>query len=210
MFEKIDFDEFFSKTQEYLDSKEEVLAATVITPVQTVHARLVKKSETYSKSDKEIIHKDIFYDVLGKIFDVGCEIDVGNPDGREKKRRELGIAIKNVENNFVMVRYAISEIHFFAIVEMPAFITTYQYNELVKLNEKFKKLGLDIGVIISDYNPVIVEKDKNMSYSIFEEETDTSLDLALDFLERNNRVVDYDLSFGEENVLEYQELALAS
>lgn len=198
MFEGIDFDDFFSKTREFLDSKVEVLAVSIITPSQTVHAHLASDSIDYLSSDYNIVHEDIFDYVLGELYDIGKDVDVKDYKGRMAKRKELGIAIRNRADNFVAIRYIISEYLFMTIVEIPSFITSYQFNELAVLNEKIKAIGFDIGVNVTDYNPMLVSKDKNLEVKTFEEKENISLDLALEYLLTNGRVVDYDSPFGVE------------
>lgn len=204
MFKGVDFEEFFSRASEYLSSDEEIIAGSVITPVQTVHARLTSEGKRLNESEDkyEVLHDDIFYYVLGEIFGIGRDIDTRDQAGRDEKKMAIGVVIDNREENFVTARYVISKILFCAIIEAPAFITNYQMNELIKLNERLKAFGFDIGVTISNYNPVIVKKDHSMDYKVFEDNQNISLDLAIDFLSKNGRIVDYDLPFGEEHVLE--------
>lgn len=198
MFEKMNIDDFLSKTQDFLDSKDEVLAVSLITPSQSVHAKLDTGSEEYLSSDYEFVHEDIFDYCLGELYRIGMNMDVRHTKGREIKRKEIGNIITNRTSNFVAVRYIINFIMVRIIFEIPAFITSYQFDELVKLNEKVKRSGFDICVSITDYIPVLVSKDRHFDVQIFEEKENISLDMALDYLMSNGRIVDYALPFGEE------------
>ncbi len=198
MFEAVDIDQFLRGTREVLERREEELASTVITLSQTVHVRLDFNSEEYFASDYDIVHENLFDYILGELYAVGRDIDVKRSRGRKEKRKVLEEALPHRVENFVAIRYIINTIQFMAILHLPAFITSYQYLQLVELNEKLKRAGLAVCVDVTNYNPVTSSKDRRLESRHFGEKMNNPLDLALEFMVEQGRIIDYDLPFGEE------------
>lgn len=136
------------------------------------------------------------------MYDIGTDIDMSTKKGREEKDAIIYDLVSGKEDNFISARFIANTIFQITIlIFIPYYITPEEYVYLVALNEKLKNRGINISVSVSNYDPIdCYDKKEELMY--FEEEgSRINLSLALDFLRKSGRIVDYDLSFGEERII---------
>lgn len=103
------------------------------------------------------------------------------------------------EYNFINIRYVKNNL---AVVVIPAFITYFQLEELNKINRILKNANLEINSYVNSFNPITKRKDMKDCYFDFSKGNgNNSLDLAIEFLIKNNRVLEYKLDFEGEKYL---------
>lgn len=203
MLEKLDFNDFFiyKKT----NGKREI-AVSLITPIQAIHVR-----PTDSIFNTYILeyHMDLFAEILKEIYRIGQYLDVKKPTYLDEIQKKVEEKIINGERNFINARYIVNETCQRALLEIPFYINQYQYFQLSILNKKLQDLKIDITVYITTYNPIILschDNEKDVYYDNNRKENiSIDLSLALEYLKKNNRIIDYKLPFPEENILNLKE-----
>ena len=108
--------------------------------------------------------------------------------------------MKNGKKNFVFMDFVVQNALDFVTVNIPKYITPYQYEELEKLSEELKKYDITKEVVIYHYDPLKVEYESSSADDKYYSE-ENSISLALQYMKDNNRVIDYELPFGEEKII---------
>ena len=202
MFKFTDLEALLAFCERYKEDEIGAIACSLITPSQCVFAYLTQPEKRLSNDNYEVGHADIFNYMLGEMYDIGTDIDMSTKKGREEKDAIIYDLVSGKEDNFISARFIANTIFQITIlIFIPYYITPEEYMYLVALNEKLKNRGINISVSVSNYDPIdCYDKKEELMY--FEEEgSRINLSLALDFLRKSGRIVDYDLSFGEERII---------
>lgn len=202
MFSFIDLDKLLDMLDAYKQSDESMIACTLITPCQCVHAYLTKPEMRCGDGEYKIYHDDILNYMLGEMYDIGAEINMDTQEGRIEKQLAITEEIPYREDNFVNLRYAVSSQLTLVSVSIPFYVTKKQYEDLVVLNERLKKAGIEIYVTLSNYNPIKSEQEATNDLHLDDRNPKKHLDIALRILKLEGRIVDYDLPFGGECIIE--------
>lgn len=202
MFSFIDLDKLLDILDAYKQSDESMIACSLITTCQCVHAYLSKPEMRYGDGKYKIYHDDILNYMLGEMYDIGTDIDLSTKDGREDKEALISSIIPDREDNFISVRFDASSILFMVTVYIPYFVSSREFEFLVSYNEKLKSKGFDIYVEMSSFNPITGERIEDSEMYFDQGNSRQHLDMAIDFMRKNERIVDYDLPFDGERTIQ--------
>lgn len=161
----------------------EAIAVSVITPRDKIHA--------LHHNDYIEFHQDIMLLALKKLYNIGSSNDVVD----SKLLEDLEQIFKDGDD-FLLCSY-VKRRGLEVFINIPAFITKNELDELSKLNETFKEIAPLINIKVSCYDPRT--KDFNTKLAEFTLQDQkirfNPIERTIDFLINNNRIVDYDVSF---------------
>ncbi len=204
MFSFIELDELIEKFEAYKNDSVGNIACAVISPSQSVYAYLTKPEERHDKDRYNIVHDDILGYILGEMYDIGSEIDLTTEKGRAEKQLIVAETIPRAWDNFVNLRFDVNSTLNIVTISIPYYINRRQYDALIILNEKLNRAGLNVYVGLSNYNPISREEEDTRSIFLDNRSPRIHLSLAIRILKLTNRIVDYDLSLGEERIVKEQ------
>lgn len=161
----------------------EAIAVSIIIPRDKIHA--------LHHNDYIEFHQDIMLLALKKLYNIGTPDDIVD----NKLLEDLEKIFKDGDD-FLLCSY-VKRRGLEVFINMPAFITRYELDELSKLNEFYKELSPTIYIKVSCYDPRI--KDFNTKLEEFTLQDQKirlkPIERTIDFLIKNNRIVDYDVAF---------------
>lgn len=196
MLKKLDLDKFYTEENKKIDKGNGLGGVGLLTPNQFINVF------NYEKRDNEgnyILglgsHVGTYMTLLNEIY----SLNISNNQKNYPDIYKLTTLIPNGEKNFVHIQYVVSAIDFVTI-NLPMYITEYQYNKLEEFNEILKGYDIVLEAIILNYNPIKGEYvNINQDNPYFSQEN--ALIDALKYMKENNRVINYELPFGEEKKL---------
>ncbi len=189
------FEDFFS--QEYQDTLlplDRKIALSLVSPNQVVHA-----IPTY---EKDANHFDLSLSIIADIYKLSKPVFDGNMAWyRYALLTNIRKVIKNDESNFIFVRYILLRNGRIAIVEAPWYITEYERNMLIELNKLFEDFNISIDFIIHRYDPINMEVMKGSAEGFGHDEEKSAIEMAIDYYEKYNSIIDYELLAPKEYIL---------
>lgn len=192
MLKKLNLDEFYTEENKKIDNGAGIGAVGLLTTHQFINV--------YNYEDSGIIglgsHAGTYIKLLNEIYGLGI------PDGKKgyPDLSEVDDRIPHCEKNFVNIQYVVQSAIDFVTVNIPYYITPFQYEELLNFNEIIKNYDVVLETIILHFDPIkgsYIDGVENVYYS-----TETSIIDALNYMKENNRVFNYELPFGEEKIIE--------
>ena len=197
MLKKLDYDYYFKDSiKEDVVNKNEFLSATgLITPNQNIEVFNVAPEQS-----NEGIGFGNHYNTINEIL---CDIyDIFVPDYMFSfdVRDEIEKVIPRSEDNFIFLRYAIVNKKPYVVIFIPKYITSYQLDEIKKMHDIYKEYNINADAMISSFDPITREESGS---SVLFENSDDNLQDAINYLENNNRIVEYELPFAKEKIINY-------
>lgn len=201
--EKLNFDYYFKDSFGNIneDDRNRLCATGLITPIQNIQVLNI------ANTDSKFEYHEGFgfhHDTLTKIFSEMFDIDIDNEAWNWDKDEKVEEVVKNRDKNYVFIRYIhYDETSSYVNVMIPRFITSFQYNELSKLNDIYKNYdNVEVEAGVTTFNP-ITSKSEEIDMHPFE--GGNALDRALAFIKNNNRIKEYDSPIKNEKILKYNE-----
>jgi len=196
MLESMDLKTFFleEKQRQSLGKGREI-GVSLITTDQTIHAT-VKKA--YQNDERLKYHDDLFREILKKLYSFESLFDLESKTYQKDLEASLEKMLPHGRYNFVAIKYIKVGACCCAIVYIPAYITSFQFHELSRLNEIFEELNLPLDVSITNYNPIFQMEDSALQGIDFDRYNLMPLSCALTYLKHGNRVLEYVLPTKEE------------
>ncbi len=174
MVKELDLEEFYTHGND-------IGAISMIMPDRVINV--------YNLNDGKSLHETTEIYVLNEIFDLNIDMN----KSRIKVLSQLNEKLPGTYHNFIFVRH-LSYKERMAFIEIPAYITNYEYRELIKLNNQLKDLKVPVNVYITSYDPIILDHDKSKNEMIFHKNI-YALDEALETIVNNNKICEYELDF---------------
>lgn len=198
MFRDIDLEEFLRSDRSEITDKF-LVGITLLTPYE--RADLAGVEELVDETGG---HNYLFSEAIKRIFAIETDLDPEDPEYAEKLDQIVRSVVRNKEENFVNIRYMINKAFFLGIVSIPKYINTYQYENLVKLNELYNRIGMNVCVNATRYDPFTMKADPESKDKYFGEDATSTVALteALEYMAKNDRIVDIDISFLGDTALE--------
>lgn len=169
------YDEFRTKTIGGTD-----IAVTIISPRQRIDA--------ISVDDRGDSHLTIILEILKKLGRIKTST---NEDPKALKAQA-----EDEEQNYISIHHIVSESYRDSYISIPRKITRFQLESLKNLKKVIEKFGIDVEVGVMEYNPITGEGNKGN----VEKETD-DLESIIKYIEENDLVEDYELSYGDETFI---------
>lgn len=163
-----------------IDAFSTAIGVTLITPSMMVTGK--------AKDERTDAHEHITASLIALIY--GIEYDDKDFDNTKQFIERVEDSISFGEQNFVRVRYITDENYSSAMILIPAIITPFQRESLMKLDEIYKEKGVvvdDVGIF--GFDPLA---QKGLDIEEF-----TSIEDALCFLGENEKIFDYELPWPE-------------
>ena len=197
MLKKLDYDYYFKDSiKEDVVNKNEFLSATgLITPTQNIEVFNVAPEQ----SNEGIgfgNHYNTINEILCNIYDIFVPDYMFSFDVRD----EIEKVIPRSEDNFIFIRYALVNKKPYVVIFIPKYITSYQLDEIKKMHDIYKEYNINADAMISSFNPITREESGS---SVLFENLDDNLQDAINYLENNNRIVEYELPFTKEKIINY-------
>lgn len=188
----------------------DMIAMGIMSPAQSVLAKSDVISVFKKKTkDYNLHHIDIFFFILLKIYDINELRDKLPTKEVRKIRDSYSTKFSNLTDYFITLSYIVHNRDVRCRIRIPSIVTQRQFEDLSILNKMFKDAFVKATVAVTDFNPYTGEKSNKEQY--FEDiEEITQLDQALIWLQDGNRIIEYDLPFGEEKILEEKSATLTN
>lgn len=195
MYEKLLLENFFSdECQEQLGIMERKIALSLISPNQVVHA--------LPTLEEGISHLDLSLYIIADMYKVELPVYSGDIGWyRYALLNTLKKVIKNDESNFILIRYILIRTERIAVVEAPWYITEFERDALLELDEVFKDLGVNVDVLMHRYDPINMEVMNGTPEGFGHEDSDSSIKSAIAFYEHYKSIVNYELVAPKEYIL---------
>lgn len=195
MYKKLVFEEFFSdENQSSLAIMERKIAATLISPKQVVHA--------IPDDIIDINHLDLSLNMIADMYKINKPVfngDIGSY--RYRLLRAINEVIKNDERNFVLIRYILIRTARIAVVEAPHYITEFERDSLLALDDVFKDYKIDTDVLIHRYDPINMENMHGDSEGFDHNDGKDAIKDAIEYYENFHLISDYELLAPKEYIL---------
>lgn len=175
-----DIDEVIDMENPRITAFNTAVGVTLITPSSMVTGK--------AKDERTDYHEHIAASLIARIY--GLEYDDEDFENTKQFIERIEDEIPFGEQNFIRVRYVTDDSYSSAMILIPAIITPFQRDSLMKLDKIYKEKDVvveDVGIF--GFDP-LVQKG-------FDIEEFTSIEDALEFLEENGKVFDYELPWQE-------------
>lgn len=194
MYDMLIIEDFFSdEKQKSLAEDYREIALSLITPNQAIHA----EPTPYNPLCR--YHLDLALQIISDIYKIEKPTITGD---RQLYYifllSEIAKYIKNDERNFIISRYILSRSLRYVVVELPYYITPKEFQEIQELEKLYKDLKITTSAIIHNYDPTsscnLYFKQKNFD----DDTTNSGLSKALNYLEENKCITEYQLNAPKE------------
>ncbi len=196
MYKDLIFDDFFNKDrQSVLVDVEREIALSLITPNQVVSV------ETLPNNQLCQYHLDLSLQIISDIY------KIAKPSSNDRKlyylclMSEIAKYIKDNERNFIIARYIISNSTRAAILEFPYYITPRELDSVKELKTIYEYYNVRATAIIHNYDPIDNHTLVGKPQTFGEDQFRTGLEKALQYLEENKCIVEYQLNAPKEYIL---------
>ncbi|HBA37266.1 MAG TPA: hypothetical protein DCY94_00955 [Firmicutes bacterium] len=131
--EELDFKSFYTPKPAGFSSVRD-FGASIIAPDTSLHA--------ISKDERIIAHEPLFKIMIKNLYDIEGEnfYDV-------ELQRNTEEILSTYRSSFVLIRHISNTNNLFATVDIPTYVTPFQFEELKRLNSVFKQLNVKVHTI---------------------------------------------------------------
>lgn len=195
MYKKLIFDDFFNNEyQNTLGIMERKIAGTLITPNQVIHA--------IPSDIPNISHLDLSLNIIADIYQINKPTyngDIGTY--RYHLLNAIHEIIKNDESNFIYIRYILIRTERIAIVKSPYYITEFEKDNLLKLDDLYKDLYIHTDVLIHRYDPINMMCIHGTPVGFGHNDGRHAIKDAINYYEKHQNIIDYELLAPKEYIL---------
>lgn len=196
MYNKLIFEKFFNdERQEVLIDEDREIALSLVTPKQIIHA------EPTQHNPLVLYHFDLSLQIISDIYKITKPTSKVRRIYYASLLSEIAKYIKNDEKNFIIARYILSNSARSVVWEFPYYITQKEFNEVKKLVDIFNFYKVHTSAIIHQYDPIDSIDLPGLNKTFGDDNFHAGLNKALDYFEKNNCIVEYELNAPKEYIL---------
>lgn len=207
MLYNLDYDYFFRDSFDMVleDDRNKLGATGIITPNQSIQVLNLKGPDAkWRDIDGFGFHHDTLSSIFTKMFDIDIRFMADIFEIDEEIERKL----PNRDKNYVFVRYIhLEDNRSYVNFTIPKYITPYQCEEIRRLNEIYKNYdNVEVEAMVTNYNPINMKLEKSLIH--YFEGTSNNIENALDYMNRNNRIKEFDSPIKDEIIIDKRNVSL--